>query len=41
MHAARLLVPIMAFAALLPTTRTNGQQPAASLQILWQFEAGG
>jgi hypothetical protein len=41
MRAARLLVPILTFAALVPITRLAGRQPAAGLQILWQFEAGG
>jgi hypothetical protein len=41
MRAARLLASITAFGALMGTMGTSGYQPTASVELLWQFEAGG
>ena len=41
MRAARFLVPITAFGALIATMSTSGYQPPPTVQVLWQFEAGG
>ena len=41
MRAARLLVPITTFGALIATMGTSGYQPPTTVQVLWQFEAGG
>ena len=41
MRAAPLLASITAFGALMVTIDTSGYQPPASVELLWQFEAGG
>jgi hypothetical protein len=41
MRAARFLVAITAFGALIATMGTSGYQPPTTVQVLWQFEAGG
>jgi hypothetical protein len=41
MRAARWLVSITAFGALIATMAASGYQQSTTAQLLWQFEAGG
>jgi hypothetical protein len=41
MRAVRLLVFIIALAALIPTARILGHQALAGAEVLWEFKAGG
>lgn len=41
MRAAGLLVAVMALGILIPIGTVSGQQPPVTVQLLWQFEAGG